>query len=128
MPRRPRDWLRQAELDLAAARELQAATRYESAAFFAHQAAEKAVKAMHEAEGAEARGHSLVELLGPFSDVPSGVADAARRLDRHYIGARYPNAHPAGAPGDLYTELDAEQALRDAEAVVVHAQGHVPPA
>lgn len=72
--------MRQADLDLAAARHAAAGEHFEWACFL--------------------------------------VLDAARRLDKHYIGARYPNSHPAGAPGDLYTRSEAEQAFADASTVL----------
>jgi HEPN domain-containing protein len=113
--RRPRDWFRQAELDLATARDAHRAGHHEWACFAAQQAAEKAVKALHEAAGTEAWGHSVVELLRGLSNVPDDIIDAGKALDKHYIPARYPNSHPAGAPGDLYTPAEAERALQDAE-------------
>ena len=125
MPRRPGDWLRQAQADLESARVLRAAARYEACAFYAHQAGEKAIKAVWESEGVVARGHSLNGLAEPVEDVPSEVREAARRLDKHYIGARYPNTLPQGAPADSYTELDAEQALADAERILDHVEGRL---
>jgi HEPN domain-containing protein len=123
--RRPRDWLRQGELDLAAARDAHRAGHDEWACFAAQQAAEKAVKALHESLGTEAWGHSVVELLRGLSDVPADVIDAAKVLDKHYIPSRYPNSHPAGAPGDLYTGAEAERALQDAERVIEHVKGRL---
>lgn len=128
MPRRPGDWLRQARADLESARALRSAGRYEGCAFFAHQAAEKAIKAVWEARGVDARGHALSSLTGRLDDVPPEVADSARRLDRHYVGARYPNTLPEGAPADVYTELDAEQALRDAGTLLADVEGRLPDA
>ncbi len=128
MPRRPGDWLRQARADLESARALRSAGRYEGCAFFAHQAAEKAIKAVWEARGVEARGHAVSSLAERLDDVPPEVADSARRLDRHYVGARYPNTLPEGAPADVYTELDAEQALRDAGTLLADVEGRLPDA
>jgi HEPN domain-containing protein len=42
---------------------------------------------------------------------------AAKRLDKHYIPARYPNGFDRGAPRDYYTEGEARQAINDAETV-----------
>lgn len=120
--RRSRDWFRQAELDLAAARDVGKAGHHDWACFAAQQAAEKAVKALHESEGTEAWGHSVVELLRGLTGVPANVLDAAKALDKHYIPARYPNSHPAGAPGDLYTIAEADRALREAEAVIEYVR------
>lgn len=124
--RRPRDWFRQAELDLEAGRDARDRGRFEWACFAAHQAGEKAVKALHEAAGVEAWGHSIAGLLGGLDEVPSEVVEAGKRLDKHYIPTRYPNAHLAGAPGDLYTGQEAAWALADAEAVVEYVRGRLP--
>jgi len=117
--------MRQAELDLAAARDIAATAHYEWACFLAHQAAEKAVKALHESHGVEAWGHTVAGLLGGSTDPSEEVLDAAKALDRHYIPTRYPNTHPRGAPGDLYTARDADQALADADAVLDHVRSRL---
>ena len=49
---------------------------------------------------------------------PAEVADALRRLGRHYIPARYPDAHPSGPAGLHYGPADADEALRDVGAVL----------
>ena len=126
--RRPGDWFRQAELDFAAARDASKAGHHEWACFGAQQAAEKAVKALHESEGTEAWGHSVLELLRGLKDVPDRIAEAAKALDKHYIPARYPNSHPAGAPGDLYTAAESERALRDAQVVLDYVRRRLPSA
>lgn len=54
MVRRTRDWFVQAERDLDQARDSQAAARHEWACFASHQAAEKAVRALHLHLGQEA--------------------------------------------------------------------------
>ncbi|MDP8959427.1 MAG: HEPN domain-containing protein [Actinomycetota bacterium] len=120
--RRPRDWLRQAELDLEAAGGAREGGHHEWACFAAQQGAEKAVKAVHESMGTEAWGHSVVGLLEGLGDVPPEVVEAAKDLDKHYIPARYPNAHPAGAPGDLYTDAEAGRAVQEASKVIDYAR------
>lgn len=124
--RRPEDWLRQAELDLSAARTAESGGHFEWASFLAQQSAEKAVKAVHESTGTEAWGHSVSALLGPLDPVPESVVEAAKGLDKHYIPARCPNSHPEGAPGDLYTRRDAAQALADAQTVLEHVRSRLP--
>lgn len=96
--RRPQDWFRQAQLDLAAAQSAREHGHNEWACFAAQQVADKAVKALHDPMGTEAWGHSVVELLRALAGVPEETMDAAKALDKHYIPARYPNSHPAGAP------------------------------
>lgn len=125
--RRPGDWHRQAEADLEAAERLREAGRYEWACFLAQQAAEKAVKAAHQEVGAEAWGHSVAELLLALDPEPGDdTLAAARALDRHYIPTRYPDSHQQGAPADLYTRRDADQALADAGVIMDHVRRRPP--
>jgi len=115
------DWLAQARRDLAHAERAHQAGDYEWAAFAAQQAAEKAVKGLLFGLGGEGWGHSVWRLLSGLAarlEVPEALLDAARRLDRHDILARYPNGFPAGLPGEYYTERDAAEAIVDAQAIV----------
>lgn len=128
MPSRAGDWLRQALRDLDHARDTLDDGIYEWAAFAAQQAGEKAVKALFQSLGAEARGHSVTQLLAalPQAVRPSEDAiEAAKELERHYIGPRYPNSYPEGAPGDFYTAAEAERAIAAAEKVIEHCQRHL---
>jgi HEPN domain-containing protein len=50
------------------------------------------------------------------------IADAARRLDRFYIAARYPNGLPGACPFQAYTAGDLNQAEADARVVVETSQ------
>jgi HEPN domain-containing protein len=121
MPNRARDWLAQAERDLAQAADSARAGRHEWACFAAHQAAEKAVKALHLAHGQEAHGHVLVRLLRDLPaavPVPEGLVEPARVLDNFYIPTRYPNGHPEGAPFEHFGPLHTEHALKHAHAIV----------
>jgi HEPN domain-containing protein len=126
--RRAHDWFRQAELDVDAAATVLGGDHPEWACFIAQQAAEKAVKALHEAEGTEAWGHSVAGLVDGVPDVPDRVSSAAKALDKHYIPARYPSAHPAGAPGDSYTRAEAERALDEAREVLDFVRSRLPQA
>lgn len=117
MPNRASDWLAQAERDLKHAQEARATNQHEWACFAAHQAAEKAVKALHLFHGQEAWGHVVARLL---SDLPQGVEvfplllEQARVLDNFYIPTRYPDSHSEGAPFEHYGPLQSEEALRHA--------------
>jgi HEPN domain-containing protein len=92
------------------------------ACFSAEQAAQLAVKGLLHGLGRAPWGHDLVGLgdkLGAAGlDVPERARDAMLRLGRHYMPARYPDAHPAGAPGSRYGQADARQALADCDAVL----------
>lgn len=125
MPTRATDWLRQAERDLEHAGEALQNARHEWACFAAHQAAEKAVKAVHLHHGQEAFGHVVARLLSdlPTSvELPGGLVEKARVLDAFYIPTRYPNSHPEGAPFEHYGPLQSEEALRYASEVVAFAR------
>lgn len=71
--------------------------------------------------GGEGWGDSVFRLLEGLRariDIDPALLDAARRLDRHDVLARYPNGYPAGLPGEYYTERDASEAIDDARAIV----------
>ncbi len=114
MPNRALDWLKQAERDLDQAADSRRAGRHEWACFAAHQAAEKAIKALHLFYRQEAWGHVVARLLielPPEVNVPTDLIEKARVLDNFYIPTRYPNSHPEGAPFEHYGPLQSEQAL-----------------
>jgi HEPN domain-containing protein len=121
MPGRANDWLRQAERDLEQAEDSRRAGRHEWACFAAHQAAEKAVKALHLHLGQEAWGHVVARLLMelPGSIAASeGLVEQGQVLDTFYIPPRYPNAHPEGAPFEHYGPLQSQEALQYAGAIL----------
>jgi HEPN domain-containing protein len=87
----------------------------------AHQAAEKAVKALHLRRGQEAWGRVVVRLLQELpADVraESALVERARVLDTFYIPARYPNSHSEGAPFEHYGPLQNEEAIGYAGEIV----------
>ncbi|MBI2849954.1 MAG: HEPN domain-containing protein [Chloroflexi bacterium] len=119
MPSRAKDWL--AERDLEVARRETSAGSYEWACFISHQAAEKAIKAVYQHLGGEARGHDLDGLLEGLASrvsVPRPLSRRAIELGKHYIAPRYPDAHVDGPPFRHYTKTEAERAIRHAEAIV----------
>lgn len=63
MMSRAADWFKQAERDIGQAEDSRRAGRHEWACFAAHQAAGKAVKALHLHLGEEAWGHVVAKLL-----------------------------------------------------------------
>ena len=126
---RSSDWGAQAQCDLRHARHSIEAGDYDWAAFAAQQAAEKAVKAVILAQGGEPWGHlvsGLLEALPAAVKLPPDILDAGKRLDKHYIPARYPNGFDAGYPGKLYTASEAEGAIADAERITAFCRGHLP--
>lgn len=123
---RSADWMDQAQGDLIHAKSDLEREFYDWACFSAQQAAEKAVKAVFQKMGAEAWGHSVADLLQELSDrraVPDALMDAALELDKAYIPARYPNAHPAGSPRRRYTHGEAARMVAHAEQIVQFGEG-----
>ena len=75
MPNRAQDWFLQAEHDWQHARRARVAGDHDWACFAAQQAAEKAVKALHQAHGQEAWGHSVLRLLEALPVPRAGSPD-----------------------------------------------------
>jgi HEPN domain-containing protein len=121
MANRATDWLRQADADLRHAGNARETGGYEWACFAAHQAAEKAVKAVFLARAMEAWGHTVTTLLttlGESSRVPTHLIESAKSLDKHYIPTRYPNGFEQGAPTDFYTDAEAANAIERAAEII----------
>ncbi|MCS7313056.1 MAG: HEPN domain-containing protein [Acidobacteria bacterium] len=117
-----RRWLDQARADLRTARDCLKAGHYYASAFFAQQAAEKVLKGFLYSRGFRALiTHSVVDLLEQAGkEEPSfrDLIDMGRELDRHYIGSRYPDFYPAGAPYRYYTEEMARRCVRYAASIL----------
>jgi HEPN domain-containing protein len=121
MPDRSQDWINQAARDFEQAKDSMEAGRHEWACFAAHQAAEKAVKALHLAKGQEAWGHMIAKLLKELpadTSVPPDLFDKARVLDASYIPPRYPDSYPEGAPFEHYGSLQSSEAIQYAGEII----------
>ena len=95
------------------------------ACFAAHQAAEKAVKALHLHFHQEAWGHVVGRLLSDLSDVvdvPHELVEKAQVLDGHYYSSRYPCYFPEGAPCEHYNHLQSGDALKYAREILQFAR------
>ena len=118
MPSRAKDWIAQAQFDLEHAARSMEGGDFEWACFAAHQAAEKAIKGVFQSVAAQViMGHAIHDMLGELqrtTRVPARLLESGRVLDRYYIATRYPNAHPAGAPHQHYTRIEASRAVRHA--------------
>ena len=119
MPDRSKDWFAQAEHDLTQAVASHRDGRHDWACFAAHQASEKAVKALHLAQGREAWGHVTARLLNELPDrPPKDLVERARVLDNYYIPARYPNGHDDGPAFEHYGSLHSSQAVEYARDIL----------
>jgi HEPN domain-containing protein len=122
---RSKDWIDQARGDLNHARHVRDTGFYDWACFSAQQSAEKAVKAVLQSLGLEAWGHSVADLLNVLAEsrpVPNDLMESGYELDKAYIPARYPDAHPSGSPRRRYTETEATRLVNHAEAIVLFCE------
>ena len=105
-----REWLRKAEADFLAARELSQAKAplHDQVCFLCQQAAEKFLKALLQERAATIpRTHNLVYLLRLLVPQPPSLSSMRRGLDflsRFAVDIRY--------PGDRATRRQAQAALR----------------
>ncbi len=93
MSNRASDWFSQAVRDLEQAEDSRLEGRHEWACFAAHQAAEKAVKALHLHLGQEAWGHVIARLLRDLPEqvpVSEDLVEMAKVLDNFYIPNQIP--------------------------------------
>jgi len=122
-------WLSASDRDTQAADALLRDEVYEAVAFHCQQAAEKALKALVVEHRLHERSHACVvlceTLTGLGVTIPAEVAEASRRLDMHYIGARYPNG-VGGPPKDFYDEALARECLQWAETVRQFVKSKLP--
>jgi len=129
MTNRYSDWYRQAEADLQHTRHSLEAGDFEWSCFAAHQAAEKALKAVFLKHGRDAWGHTITVLIGNLPDLverPSELlVNHARILDKYYIPTRYPYGFDAGAPTDFFTRGEADQAILQAEEIIEYCRHQI---
>lgn len=126
---RSSDWFRQAQRDLDHARRSAQAGDHEWACFAAQQAAEKALKAVHQKLGGEGWGHLVARLLDQLSERVStdeGLGAAAAYLDKLYIPTRYPNGFAEGAPLDYFSAEDSHGAVERAARILEFCRRHLP--
>lgn len=72
--------------------------------------------------------HSIVELLREAEKSARSfeeLVDYGKELDRHYIGSRYPNFYPAGAPYEYYTKEMAEKCSNYVESILKEARKYL---
>jgi len=123
---RAADWMHQAKRDLQHARHDLRTSYFEWACFSAHQASEKAVKALLQHLHGEGRGHSITVFLRALSrriPISEELREAGLRLDRL---SRYANSFDSGAPADYFSEKDAWEAIGHAASIVDFCEGRIP--
>ena len=128
MADRSQDWLNQALRDLDLAKSSQKSGHDEWACFASHQAAEKAIKALHLYNKQEAWGHVVAQLLRDLPQsvaVPKELIEKGRVLDNFYIPTRYPNGHPEGAPFEHYGPLQSNEAIQYASEIIEFVRIHM---
>ncbi|MEK7521110.1 MAG: HEPN domain-containing protein [Patescibacteria group bacterium] len=86
------------------------------AAFFSEQSAQKSLKAFLIFAGERfVNIHSVGELAKKaslFNGVFESLIDSGKKLDRHYLASRYPDALPEPAiPAESYVKDEAEEAV-----------------
>ena len=121
--REARRWFLQAEDDLRFVEwMLKEGKFFDKGCFISQQAGEMALKACLYGRG-ERRviGHSLFEMVQEICNTEetfNTIVDEARKLDRFYTAARYPNALPGGSPFQVYTVDDFAEAHKDVKKVL----------
>ena len=115
-------WRAEADRALHGARVQSEAGLDNWACFAAEQAAQLALKGLLHGLGLAPWGHDLVKLVEMCRQadlaMPSDLRDRMITLARHYIPARYPDAHASGTAGGHYGPRDSEQAIADAQAAL----------
>ena len=92
MKEETKKWMKKAEEDLKAAKLMFKAKKYEYAAFWCQQSAEKAFKAVQiEKESRFDKIHDLV-ILAKKTGAPEEIIEICKRLTIAYVYARYPDA------------------------------------
>lgn len=114
---RAQDWLKQAENDLQWAHASFKQNFYSQCCFISQQCAAKAIKSITYYLEYDVRGHSITKIAQALG-INAEVEAAGKRLDLYYISARYPDALPAGAPCEMFSQDQARHALNDATVVL----------
>lgn len=109
-------WLVQAEFDFNQAKKLFGENNFSYTCFFAEQSAQKSLKAfLLYKDKRFVTIHSVGVLLEEAAKLEESFIpfiDEGKRLDRHYIASRYPDALPEPAiPAESYVWSEAKEAL-----------------
>jgi len=117
-----RRWLESSTKTLRSAERDVASGDFNWACFKAHQAVEKALKALLWGVGRPTFGHSLIKLAEKVFETGGErvewVADSCMRLDKYYTTSRYPDVWESGFPEEYFSKGEAEEAVERAAQVV----------
>lgn len=123
------EWLDQAKMDFKTAKDCIKDGNFYASAFFAQQSAEKALEGFLYSKGLRALiTHSVLDLVEEASKSQENFRkfiDFGRELDKHYIGSRYPNFYPSGAPYKYYTKEVAEKCVSYAELILEEVKNYL---
>ncbi|HMF34813.1 MAG TPA: HEPN domain-containing protein [Candidatus Lokiarchaeia archaeon] len=115
-------WIAEAKNDFEVGEILDKSEKYNAAAFYYVQAAEKAVKSILHYYGQQPWGHSINSLLLEYENlghvIDHSVKNAGKIVEPHYITSRYPDATPDLSPKDYYTAEMVER-IRDAASIIL---------
>ena len=109
-------WIKQATHDLEMASKNNAIGGYDTAAFLAQQAVEKALKALYAAQGKPIPRIHYVEELAKGLKLPEDIIDAAIDLSADYMFTRYPDITDT-IPFETYTEDISREKIEKASAI-----------
>jgi HEPN domain-containing protein len=111
-------WWKQGLADIQTAKVNLKAEKFYAAAFFAQQAAEKALKAvfLESLKRTPPALHNLYE-LGKSVRAPANILETCRDISPAYTLARYPSAS-TGSPSEFYTEKNAKEAVDKSSKVI----------
>jgi HEPN domain-containing protein len=121
-------WLREGWSDLCNSAILYRAGRWNAAAFYAHQAAEKALKSLFISllHREPPHVHHLIELYIELRqagvELDTRLEEGLAELNKYYTVSRYPDA-AAGQPYMAVTRREAERCIETARAVLEAAEG-----
>lgn len=123
-------WLRQAKFDLQESGRALRHGSFAYAAFFAEQAAQKSLKAFLLFRGERfVMMHSVGELVkkaATFAPAFKPLIAPGKKLDRHYLASRYPDALPEPAiPAESYVAGEAKEAIAIARAIVRRCRRYI---
>ena len=118
MRREAEDWWKQALADLEAAEKVAQAGVYYLSVFQSHQAAEKALKALHleKRRALPPPTHNLFRLAEAVG-APQSLHGALEELNPEFLATRYPDA-ANGVPAEAFSERSAQVHLAAAREVV----------